>query len=399
MTAIGKRHCTSKLEDYEDLQKIRTFGFRGEALSSMCCTCDVEITTATSGPLGTKLVYDKSGNVVSMDPVARQKGTTVKLSNIFEKFPVRLYEFQKNIKRELSKVHDLVLNYCVAFPNIRFSLTILHKRKDIVETDGLGSVPNTLSKLMCTPVKNLLEIKCESKSFSVHGWITKPAGLNGRAHTEGQFYFLNSRPVNLPAISKAINNTFREYNSQQYPVCALFIQISEDLIDRNCSPDKYNVFLENEQLILQNIVDSLIRLFEPTRGELNFAIPSKPLTQVVFQKPIILSKNFRKSNVRKIIGRDSKKQLKIDLNHIRRNSMLKQASYCLNLIRPKELKIPTTLTKEDFSQLNIIGQYNKGFILAFYEFKLFIIDQHASDEKNMYEYFQRSKVTVQRLIT
>ena len=384
MESLGKRHCTSKLRDYSDLSSIKTFGFRGEAISSLCCTCDVEITTATSGPLGVKLNYDNAGNVKSKVSIARQKGTTVCLSNMFTKFPVRLYEMQKNLKRELAKVYDLVISYCIAFPDIKFHLVINQKRRDTVETDGKGSILNTFAKLMSSPVINLIELKFDSDQFSIRGFITKPAGLNGRSDTDKQFYYINQRPVNLPAISKAVNNTFREYNSQQYPICAIFIQLNEDLIDRNCSPDKYDVFVQNEQLILQSIVECLIKLFEPTRGELNLGMISKPLSQstAVYKTP--MSQPLQKSlHVRKIIGRDARTQLGIDLNRIKRQLDLQKQECNYEIICPQDLKIPTTLTKEDFANLQIIGQFNKGFILAFYDSKLFIIDQHARQFKNL----------------
>ena len=382
MKSIGKRHFTSKLKDYGDLQSIRTFGFRGEAISSLCCACDVVITTATEGPLGTKLAFDNMGNIISKVPIARQKGTTVQLSNLFTKFPVRLFEFQKNLKRELAKVYDLVQAYCISFPGIRFSLVINQKRRDLIETDGQGSIISTLSKLMSIQSTNLVNLQTETKEFKINGWITKPAGLNGRADTDKQFYYINQRPVNLPQISKAVNNTFREYNMQQYPICCILINIDENLIDRNCSPDKYDVFVQNEQLIMQSIVECLIKLFEPIRGELNLSIPLKPISQSfkrVSSQPSSQSSTQKSSslNIRKIIGRDSQQQLNIDMSKIKRKLELRKQDPKYNVVCPKDLKIPTTLTKEDFSKLQIIGQFNKGFILAFYDSKIFIIDQHA----------------------
>ncbi|KAH8155333.1 uncharacterized protein LAJ45_00343 [Morchella importuna] len=100
------KHWTSKLTSYDDLDSVKTFGFRGEALSSLCALADLQITTATSeeAPKGTRLEFETSGKLKSRSVAAAQRGTTVLVENIFKTLPVRRSELERNIKREYTKV-------------------------------------------------------------------------------------------------------------------------------------------------------------------------------------------------------------------------------------------------------------------------------------------------------
>ena len=129
----GLKHYTSKLSTFEDLSIVRTFGFRGEALSSLCALCDnVAVTTTTGGPMGIQLDLEKSGKVGKKTRVARQvsavtyylwtdelmsfghqRGTTVQLTNLFATLPVRRRELQRNIKREFGKALGLLNAYAL----------------------------------------------------------------------------------------------------------------------------------------------------------------------------------------------------------------------------------------------------------------------------------------------
>ncbi|KAL1748229.1 histidine kinase-like ATPase [Schizophyllum fasciatum] len=126
---IALKHHTSKLAVFEDLTTVRTFGFRGEALSSLCALCDgFTITTATQGPLGELIEMDRNGRIKRRSKVARQRGTTVQLSSIFAPLPVRRKEFERNAKREFGKALHLLNAYalgpCASSDGIPVKLTV-----------------------------------------------------------------------------------------------------------------------------------------------------------------------------------------------------------------------------------------------------------------------------------
>ena len=121
---LALKHWTSKLTSYADLDSVTTFGFRGEALSSLCALSDVQIITATAAeaPKGTKLEFEMSGRLKSRSITAAQKGATVLVENIFKTLPVRRKELERNIKREYTKVLGILQAYAGVCVGVKFSV-------------------------------------------------------------------------------------------------------------------------------------------------------------------------------------------------------------------------------------------------------------------------------------
>lgn len=122
--SIALKHWTSKLATYDDLDSVTTFGFRGEALSSLCALSDLLVTTATAGeaPKGTRLEFETSGKLKSRSVVAAQRGTTVLVENIFKTLPVRRKELERNVKREYTKVLGVLQAYAGVCVGVKFSV-------------------------------------------------------------------------------------------------------------------------------------------------------------------------------------------------------------------------------------------------------------------------------------
>ena len=129
------KHYTSKLTDYDDLTSLQTFGFRGEALSSLCALSDFHIITAQAedAPKGTRLDFEISGKLSGTQVVASQKGTTVAVENLFRNLPVRRRELEKNIKREYGKVLTVLQAYACISTQVKFSVSnVMAKGKKAV---------------------------------------------------------------------------------------------------------------------------------------------------------------------------------------------------------------------------------------------------------------------------
>ena len=122
---VALKHYTSKLSSYDDLTSLRTFGFRGEALSSLCALSKLHIVTArpADAPKGTRLDFELSGKLKSTSVVASQRGTTVSAEAIFYNLPVRRKELEKNIKREYGKVLGILHAYACISTGVRFSVS------------------------------------------------------------------------------------------------------------------------------------------------------------------------------------------------------------------------------------------------------------------------------------
>ncbi|XP_045596579.2 mismatch repair endonuclease PMS2 isoform X1 [Procambarus clarkii] len=300
------KHHTSKIQDFGDLVGVKTYGFRGEALSSLCALSDLTVTTRhTSQEVGTKLVYDHNGKLVTRTPVSRQVGTTVSLQGLFSTLPVRHKEFHRNIKKEFSKMVQVLYSYCLISTEVRITCTNhtdKGKKSIVVSTSGHSTVKENISSIFgVKQVSSLLELQQESASsdvlaeygvdsdivatqentlFTLEGYVSSCAHGQGRSAADRQFYFINSRPCDPARVTKVVNEVYHHYNRHQFPCVVLNIRLKEDDVDINVTPDKRQILINNEKLLLATIKTSLIRLYEniPSSYSMQNTSMSSPLS-------------------------------------------------------------------------------------------------------------------------
>ncbi|XP_076037976.1 mismatch repair endonuclease PMS2 isoform X2 [Oratosquilla oratoria] len=299
------KHHTSKIRDFGDVVGVETYGFRGEALSSLCALGDLTITTRhASQEVGTKLVYDNNGRIKSKTPTPRQIGTTVTIQNLFYTLPVRHKEFQRNIKKEFHKMVHVLYSYCLISTGVRLSCTNQNekgKKTTIVATSSHSVMrDNIISIFGAKQVENLLEFKqvtagdevlsefgLEGASFtqdlfSLEGYVSTCAHGQGRTSTDRQFYFINSRPCDPAKIIKLVNEVYHQYNRYQYPCIVLNIKLLKEDVDINVTPDKRQILVNNEKLLLATIKASLHNLYEIVPS--SFKLQNTTLTSLSFVK-------------------------------------------------------------------------------------------------------------------
>ncbi|KDQ22881.1 hypothetical protein PLEOSDRAFT_1051048, partial [Pleurotus ostreatus PC15] len=283
--SIALKHCTSKLSSFSDLTTVHTFGFRGEALSSLCALSEsVTVTTSTKAPMGTSLDMAPSGKVKKKSKVARQRGTTINIVNLFLPLPVRRKEFERNLKREFGKAITLLTAYAlVPCSSIRLSVTnqLDSGNKSVqLRTNAASSVRGAVTALWGNKaLDNIVDLdlsldverdkhatkrlaalqpdqdnadmaSAASLSVFVKGLISKFSVNQGRSGTDRQFFYINGRPCNLSKASRsafyAFNEVYRSFNATQSPFIIADFLIPTDSYDVNVSPDKRTIFLHNE---------------------------------------------------------------------------------------------------------------------------------------------------------
>ncbi|KAK1315829.1 DNA mismatch repair protein PMS1 [Acorus calamus] len=233
---LALKHHTSKIMDFPDLQSLTTFGFRGEALSSLCALGDLTIETRTENEsVGTHLKYDHSGLVTSERKVARQVGTTVTVEKLFSPLPVRSKEFSRNIRREYGKLISLLNAYALIAKGVRFICT---------NTTGKNSV--YIGRL------------------EVEGFLSKPGFGCGRNMGDRQFFYINGRPVDMPKVSKLVNEVYRTSNSKQYPIVIMNFTVPAKAYDVNVTPDKRKVFLSDEGPLMLSLRETIEKIYSPS---------------------------------------------------------------------------------------------------------------------------------------
>ncbi|KAG1880998.1 hypothetical protein F4604DRAFT_1749317 [Suillus subluteus] len=306
---VALKHHTSKLASFEDLSTVLTFGFRGEALSSLCALSDgVTFTTATANeaPMGTILEMDRNGRLRSSNSkVARQRGTTVAVSSLFKPLPVRRKELERNAKREFGKALNLLYAYALvpcATENRGVRLAVSNQleggRKTIqLKTDGSPSIKASVTALwgskglgnvvdldlsfdVLTEKTVLRHLDQESASVTtvkVRGLISKFAVGAGRTGSDRQFFFINGRPCNPGKIQKAFNEVYRSFNVGQYPFIIADFILPTHACDVNVSPDKRTILLHSEQNLIQALKAALEEAFASSRS--TFDVGAQPLQQ------------------------------------------------------------------------------------------------------------------------
>ncbi|KAL2874197.1 ATP-binding mismatch repair protein [Colletotrichum sp. CLE4] len=310
---IALKHYTSKLVTYSDLATLQTFGFRGEALSSLCALSQFSIVTcmAQDVPKGTRLEFESSGKLKETHVVAAQKGTNVIVGNLFHNLPVRRRELQRNVKREWNKVIALLNQYACIQTGVKFSVSqqpTKGKRIILFSTKGNPTTRENLvnifgAKTMTVLVKLDLSLQFEpttkpglkatsrddktSTKVQVQGYVSRPAHGEGRQTPDRQMFFVNGRPCGLPQFAKVFNEVYRAYNSSQSPFILADIQLDTHLYDVNVSPDKRTIMLHDQNRMLETMKEALSSLFDSQDYSIPSAQHSTQMAQVAKAAPIL----------------------------------------------------------------------------------------------------------------
>ncbi|KAG8949841.1 hypothetical protein FRC03_000214 [Tulasnella sp. 419] len=302
---IALKHHTSKLATFEDLTSVRSFGFRGEALSSLCALSEsVTFITAMAedAPMGTILEFDRSGKLKSSSgKVARQRGTTATVTGIFTPLPVRRKELERNIKREFAKVLNLLNAYALVpcsegERGVRLAVynqPDKGRRSIQLRTDGTKSLragvsslwgPKTLENLV--PLELVMEVEADkhllkrsglqehTTEVHVTGLISRFSIGCGRTGTDRQFLYVNGRPWNAPKVQKAFNEVYRTFNVNQSPFIIADFRIPTSSYDINVSPDKRTILIHSEPNLIAELRDKLESVFSDSRS--TFAVNNNP---------------------------------------------------------------------------------------------------------------------------
>jgi DNA mismatch repair protein MutL len=253
-----KRHATSKIQTQEDLEAIKTLGFRGEALPSISSVSHLEMLTRTmNNQLGYKLTSEPN-KPPQIEEVSCNKGTQVLVKNLFYNVPARR-KFLKNNLTEFKYISETVIRFALSNPNIRFTFydddSLIF---DLNPSDLETRIVATLGKV----VKDLIiPLEYEEGSIKINGFIGKP--FLARQNSSNQYLFLNGRIIKNRYINHAIVSCYEELlDEKKFPFYVLFLTIAPDQIDINVHPQKHEVKFENDKVIyniVKNAINSALR--------------------------------------------------------------------------------------------------------------------------------------------
>lgn len=440
------RHATSKISSSEDLSKVTSLGFRGEALSSIAAVSMLEVITKTESDLvGTRIVLE-GATEKNCEEVGAPNGTTFFVRNIFYNTPVRK-KFLKSAVTEAGYISDLMEHLALSHPDIAFQFTIGSQTR--FHTSGNGDMKEVIYRIYGREVANaVIPIDVTKGDLHIKGFLGKPEQV--RSNRNFEIYFINGRFIRSNLIARAIEEGFREYLMlHKFPVCFLSLELEPGNVDVNVHPTKMDVrfsdgpgffaklseaifdTLKSREMIPGHVLDKPSEIkkaeaegLKEARKGVNpepFLVPNNPERKisVYSEKPAETVPVFKEKSAEFFYSEDAEKPSKVAEEFFTDNTVFeeKETPKVKEITEEKEVfetreiseekevsevniepKAPQItdikqtdlfedkiLTVENRKKYRIIGQVFETFWLIQYDRKLFIIDQHAAHEKVNYE--------------
>lgn len=248
------RHATSKIEKEEDLESIRTLGFRGEALASVASVSRIELLTKTEADEYAYLYRISGGEEQGIEPAARPVGTTITVRDLFYNTPARM-KFLKKDTSEGNYVADVVTQLALSHPEVSFKFMRDGKLQFQTPGDGrlLGAAYAVLSRDFA---KDLVSVEHTAGGYTVRGLVTPPK--NARASRAMQFFFINGRFVKNRTMMAALEAAYKGVMMQgKFPGCVLSIEMPPQLVDVNVHPAKTEVRFAREKDVFDAVYQSV----------------------------------------------------------------------------------------------------------------------------------------------
>lgn len=244
-----ERHATSKIRSVEDLSKIHTMGFRGEAVPSIASISRFSLLTSVGDQrFGANFIEVDAGKRVSTTRAVRDKGTTIEVNDLFYNVPVRK-KFLRSPLVDQQDIQKVIVNYALAYPHIKFHLISDRKSTlkagQVVKDSHLEMVKQRIDQVLGDPfTKEALLVDTTVGSIHIEGWIVTPKVH--RPNKTGQHLFINKRPVIAPKIQEAIKEGYgSSIGEGRYPLFVLYYTLPPEEVDVNIHPQKKEVRLSH----------------------------------------------------------------------------------------------------------------------------------------------------------
>ncbi|MBL4934864.1 DNA mismatch repair endonuclease MutL [Clostridium sp. YIM B02515] len=396
-------HATSKINEIDDIYKINTFGFRGEALASVAAVSNVILKSRTSEFEYGKEISISGGRINYFKDTGSNIGTTIEVNDLFYNVPARL-KFMKSSQREAALINDIIQR--LALVNSKVSFKALSNNNKVLFTAPSNNVSDTIRAIYGKNISdNITEIERHTDIASVYGYIGNSEISRGSRNN--QSLFVNKRYVKNRLITTAVESAFKSFLTiNKYPFFIIFLEIFPELIDINVHPTKSEIKFKDERFIFKLVFDtvhetlrkSLKDSFDIQNNDFeSFDFGKEAREKTIVQVPIDLKSNsYKYENIEETATTyNSNIYGDMPLNNKHYNILSENN---LPVIKEQE---ELSMKEAKFAELSVIGQFNDTYILAQSGQELYIIDQHAAHEKIMFEKFikkvKESQVVAQLL--
>ncbi len=359
-----ERHATSKITNLADLENTTSLGFRGEALSSIAQVAQVEMLTRSKEDLSGTYLCLRDGKVIKKEIRASPRGTTVTVRHLFRNVPARL-KFLKSATTESNQITNLVSQYCLAFPGVRFTLSV--DGRTALRTPGSGKLRDALAEIYgLETAQAMLEIKGSAKEGGlapvISGYISPPSV--SRATRSYLSFFVNRRWVQSRLLAGAVEKAYEGWlGVRRYPIAVINLSMPPQSVDVNVHPTKREVRFSQEPVVF-NAVLGAVRSVLAEKAP----VPEVGPADTFFSTP-------EHNTAERTVGEK----------------------------RPiATLPLMPEVARSEVPVLRVLGQAASTYIIAEGPDGLYLIDQHAAHERVLFdkilaEWTQRT-VEVQALL-
>jgi len=454
------RHATSKIQSAEDLNRISSLGFRGEALSSITAVSKVELVTKTKESLTGSRMLLEGAVEKGFEEIGAPDGTTFLVRNLFYNTPVRR-KFLKQPATEGGYVADLMEHLALSRPDVSFKFVQGNQTR--FHTSGNGDLKEVIYRIFGRETAaELVPIQVKKDGISIEGYLGKPVLVRSNRNTE--IYFINGRFIKSNVIARGIEEGYKEYLMQhKFPFCVLHITLDTQDVDVNVHPTKMDVRFRDgiafarilsdsihetlkhremipnadvgdgkeEQKARQKELKEVAKLHTPEPFEKNREVRYKVMEEEQYHATVPKQKDFTQNPVWNRVFAD-KEQVEPLIPSVTEHSVQEEPFFAEEMpakeapqkeefknkepIEEVPAQEPSTLetteqinlfenkllSVDNRSRYRIIGQVFDTYWMVQFEEELFIIDQHAAHEKVKYErlmkQFHEKQVVSQRLM-
>ncbi|MDV7719244.1 DNA mismatch repair endonuclease MutL [Pediococcus ethanolidurans] len=416
-----ERHATSKITTREDLFKVRSLGFRGEALPSIASVADVILQTSTGNDTGTQ-IHIKGGKLVDKTLSALRKGTDISVEDLFFNTPARL-KYMKSPQTELANITDIVNRLALSYPQIAFTLS--HDGRELLHTSGRGNLQQVIAGIYGVQnARKMVKFSAQDVDFNISGYTSLPEFT--RASRQYISVLINGRYVKNFQVNKAI---IEGYGSKlmvgRYPVAVLNIKMDPLLVDVNVHPAKQEVRISQEKqlqtlisktiyavLAKENLIPSAVEnlktkqklntdqlQFNLNEASVKYSDNSKqnlPTNDLTKPKESVTDKLFSalpENGKEPIVIKHETELQTRSLHQFQKKYEKEPQPLPFGKAQDESTKQVGENTQETektkrFPALQYVGQMHGTFLFAESEDGLYILDQHAAQERINYEYYR-----------
>ncbi len=402
MNKIFMRHATSKIQNLDDLDNIQSLGFRGEALYSIGSISDITLRSKPSASGGQDSGWEihlRGGEKISLKPVTMNNGTEIEVRELFFNTPARR-KFLKSNTTEFNQILNIVLPYIIFHPECRFLVT--HQGKTILDLAPTDSQIERTAQTLNLEKEHLISAKYNDEQNQINVRMILGNINIKRSRKDMQFIFVNSRPVQNRGIAFHMNQVYQLiFPPQTFPVFAVFIDMPANQLDINIHPTKREIKIKNEyQLtsILRQVCESA--LMSSGQAPQVTKSQSDKITREDMIKRALTASHTASTTLETSLPAEI---FEATTNIVREQYAFPETQQNLFTLKDglpagKQANLQSKLSRARF-----IGSFINKFLLFESERTLFVVDQHAAQERIAFEKFMlqmdKGKVEVQQLLS